>query len=447
MSSDLDTIVALATPPGQGGVAVLRLSGAQALAIGKQISGKIPPPRRAVFSDFHATDGAVIDQGLLLYFRAPHSFTGEDVVELHGHGGVAVTQSLLQACVDAGARLAEAGEFSKRAFLNDKIDLAQAEAIADLISARSQAAARAASRSLQGVFSREVDTLADDLLALRVYIEAALDFPEEDIDFLSEGDVAARLHAWGARLEALFAQTSQGCLLNEGVNMVLLGKPNAGKSSLLNALVGEERAIVTEHAGTTRDIVRETVVIEGIPVNILDTAGLRESDDVIEQEGIRRSRAAMAQADIVVWIHDSTAPDDAAYEAALADKPAASALLQVYNKADLLDENARRADPERLWLAAKTGVGLDAFTRQVAQMLGKEQREETPFIARERHVRALRRAHTHYQQACAQMAGARLGELIAEDLRLAHHALAEITGAVSADDVLGAIFSSFCIGK
>ncbi|UJF24691.1 tRNA uridine-5-carboxymethylaminomethyl(34) synthesis GTPase MnmE [Suttonella sp. R2A3] len=442
-----DTIVALATPPGQGGVAVLRLSGTEALAIAKAITGKTPEPRYAVFSNFQAADGAVIDQGLVLYFRAPHSFTGEDVVELQGHGGVAVTQSLLQECINAGARLAEAGEFSKRAFLNDKIDLAQAEAIADLVSARSQAAARAASQSLQGVFSQKVEALAEELLALRVYIEAALDFPEEEIDFLTEGDIEGRLKTWGAQLEELIGQTSQGCLLNEGVNMVLLGKPNAGKSSLLNALVGEERAIVTEHAGTTRDIVRETVVIEGIPVNILDTAGLRESDDAIEQEGIRRSHQAMAQADIVVWISDATALDEAAREQALADKPAHIPVLDVYNKMDLLDGAQQSEHTERLYLAAKTGDGLNDFTRRVAQLVGKNQREETLFIARERHVRALQRTQEYYQHAYAQTRGARLAELIAEDLRLAHDALGEITGTVSADDLLGVIFSSFCIGK
>lgn len=447
MMSDSDTIVAIATPPGQGGVAVLRISGAKALTIAEKLTGKCPTPRRAVLADFSAADGNVIDQGLVLYFNAPHSFTGEDVIELQGHGGNAVTQLLLQACLDAGARMAEAGEFSKRAFLNDKIDLAQAEAIADLISARSQAAVKAASRSLQGAFSREVEALADDLLKLRVYIEAALDFPEEEIDFLDEGDVAGRLYAWGERLEALLRQTAQGQLINDGIDMVLVGKPNAGKSSLLNALVGDERAIVTEHAGTTRDIVRERVVIEGIPVNVLDTAGLRDSDDVIEQEGIRRSRDALSRADVVVWLTDATDMDGEAKAEALRDVPDTTPLLHVYNKADLVDQAVQKAYQDGVWIAAKTGAGMAEFNRALAALMGKTEQEETLFIARERHLRALDECRGYYHNAVVQIEGARMGELIAEDLRLAHDALGRITGTVSADDLLGVIFSSFCIGK
>ena len=348
--------------------------------------------------------------------------------------------------LDAGARLAEPGEYTRRAYLNNKIDLAQAEAIADLINARSQAAVKAANRSLQGDFSRQIETLAADLLALRIYIEAALDFPEEEIDFLREGDIAARLQGWGERLRTLLAQSTQGRLMNDGINLVIAGKPNAGKSSLLNALVGEERAIVTAQAGTTRDIVRETILIHGMPVNILDTAGLREASDLVEQEGIRRTRQALNQADLILLLRDGSALDDRGDET-LPPESADTPLLLAYNKADQTPPAVQAQHADGLWLSAKTGAGIDALRDAIACAVGRDSREESPYIARERHLRALQQAEDHYQHALAQLHSTQNGELIAEDLRLAHDALGSITGAVSSDDLLGHIFSSFCIGK
>ena len=437
---DDNTIAAIATPPGMGGVSVIRVSGKNAAAIAQTLSGKLPVPRHATLATFRDAQGETVDQGLLLYFPAPHSFTGEEVIELQGHGGVAVTQNLLHAVLAAGARLAEPGEFSRRAFLNDKMDLAQAEAVADLIAARSQAAVQAAQRALQGDFSRAVNALAEEIYTLRRYVEAALDFPEEEIDFLAEGDIEARLLAFGDALARLIAQSEQGRLLNEGIELAIVGEPNAGKSSLLNALAGAERAIVTDLAGTTRDIVREQLVIEGIPVHVLDTAGLRDSGDVVEQEGIRRARKAMAEADIILWLIDGSRAQAAEDIGAPADK----ILLQVWNKADQAGVDA---EDERLWISAKTGQGLERLRQEIARLAGQENREESPFIARARHVEALKRAQHHYQQALAQLRGWRAGELVAEDMRQVHDALGEITGKVSADELLGSIFASFCIGK
>ena len=439
-----DTIAAIATPPGTGGVSIIRISGSAALTIAARISGKTPPPRRATLAHIHDAAGDTLDQALLLYYPAPYSYTGEDILEIQGHGGVAVTQAVLATVLDAGARLAEPGEYSRRAYLNGKIDLAQAEAIADLINARSQAAVKAANRSLQGEFSRESEALAAELLALRIYIEAALDFPEEEIDYLQEGDIAARLRAWGERLRTLRARSQQGQLMNDGINLVIAGKPNAGKSSLMNALVGEERAIVTAQAGTTRDIVRETVLIHGMPVNILDTAGLREASDLVEQEGIRRTRHALTQADLILLLRDGSALDDSADDDAL---PANIPQLLAYNKADQTPPAVQAQHTDGLWLSAKTGAGIDALRDEIARRVGRDSREESPYIARERHLRALQQAEDHYQHALAQLQATQNGELIAEDLRLAHDALGNITGAVSSDDLLGHIFSSFCIGK
>ena len=438
-----DTIAAIATPPGTGGVSIIRISGSAALAIATRISGKTPPPRRATLAHIHDAAGDTLDQALLLYYPAPHSYTGEDILEIQGHGGIAVTQAVLATVLDAGARLAEPGEYSRRAYLNGKIDLAQAEAIADLINARSQAAVKAANRSLQGEFSRESEALAAELLALRIYIEAALDFPEEEIDYLQEGDIEARLRAWGERLHALRARSQQGQLMNDGINLVIAGKPNAGKSSLLNALVGEERAIVTAQAGTTRDIVRETILIHGMPVNILDTAGLREAEDLVEQEGIRRTRHALTQADLILLLRDGSALDDADDD----DLPANIPQLLAYNKADQTPPAVQAQHTDGLWLSAKTGAGIDALRDEIARRVGRDSREESPYIARERHLRALQQAEDHYQHALAQLQATQNGELIAEDLRLAHDALGSITGAISSDDLLGHIFSSFCIGK
>lgn len=449
-----ETIVAIATPSGQGGVAIVRLSGENALEIaGKIAKNPTNTPRMAKFTAFVDQKGELFDQGLMLYFKAPFSFTGEEVVELHCHGGRAVTQLLLEACLAAGARMALPGEFSQRAFLNDKMDLAQAEAVADLIDAQSTAAVKAASRSLQGAFSQVIQELVADLVQLRVYIEAALDFPEEEIDFLAEGDISSRLQLWGERLQRLIEQSGQGRLINDGIDLVLIGKPNAGKSSLLNALLGDERAIVTEQAGTTRDVIKESIVIEGMPVNILDTAGLRDSDDLVEQEGIRRTQQAIKQADIIVLLIDGAkfsldyAQEMAEIEALKQTFPAEIPVMTVYNKADLVSLDFKSQFAQQLWIAAKNGEQIDAFKRNVADKVGRQVREETPFIARERHVNALKKAQLHYQQAVEQLEGYRVGELVAEDLRLVHEALGEITGKMKADDLLGEIFSSFCIGK
>lgn len=434
------TIAAIATPPGTGGVCVIRVSGKEAPAIARRLAGRLPGPRQAALATFRDAQGGVVDQGLLLYFPAPHSFTGEDVIELHGHGGIAVSRALLQAVLDAGARPAEPGEFSHRAFLNDKMDLVQAEAVADLIAARSQAAVQAANRVLQGDFSRIVNRLAEALLHLRRDVEAALDFSEEEIDFLQEDAVETRLAALLDDMARLIAQSGQGRLLNDGIRLAIVGKPNAGKSSLLNALAGEDRAIVSPQAGTTRDIVREHLVICGIPVIVLDTAGLRESDDLIEQEGVRRAQAAMADADMIIRLIDGSSADVAQTVAV----PAGKTVLDVWNKADCVQE---QADDARLWISAKTGQGIGELKRQIARLAGQENHEETPFIARARHMDALNRAQSHMHDALVQMRGLRAAELMAEDLRRAHDALGEITGKIGADDLLGSIFASFCIGK
>ena len=442
-----DTIAALATPPGTGGVAIIRISGGDALAIGEKLSGKNPAPRHATLAELHDADGSLIDQVLLLYYPAPHSYTGEDTLEIHGHGGIAVSRTVLTAVLNAGARLAEPGEYSRRAYQNGKIDLAQAEAIADLINARTTAAVKAATRSLQGAFSQEVNALAAELLTLRAYIEAALDFPEEENDYLGEGDLAARLHHWGERLARLLAQSTQGRLMNDGINLVIAGKPNAGKSSLLNALLGEDRAIVTAQAGTTRDIVRETLNIAGVPVNVLDTAGLRDAADPIEQEGIRRTKQALASADLILLLVDgSTLVDGDDPAAALPPETAATPRLRAYNTADQTPPAVQAQHPDALWLSAKTGAGIDALRHAIAAAVGRDEHEETPYIARERHLRALKQAARHHRDALDQL-DARNGELLAEDLRLAHDALGSITGATTSDDLLGHIFSSFCIGK
>lgn len=446
-----ETIAAIATPPGIGGVCIIRISGAQAHAIAVNITHKKNlVPRQAILSHFYDLSGEQIDQGIVLYFPAPHSFTGEDVVELQGHGGIAVAHALLSATLDFGARLAHAGEFTQRAFLNDKLDLAQAEAVADLIHARSQDALRAANRSLQGVFSQKIDALADELLRLRVYVEASLDFSEDEIDFLGEGKIREKLVDSLQKTQQLLAQSQQGQLLNDGIHLVLAGRPNAGKSSLLNALLGEERAIVTPQAGTTRDIVREDRIIDGIPVHLSDTAGLRESQDLVEQEGIRRSFDAVKRADIVLLLADGSARDNDAraefvsLQEELHQLAPHAQFLVVYNKADLVDEQTAGDD---LWISAKTGAGIETLLKKIATLAGKNQHEETVFIARKRHIRALESVEAHLQRALQQLEQFFVAELVAEELRLAHLALGTITGTVSSNDLLDEIFSGFCIGK
>ena len=452
------TIAAIATPPGRGGVGVVRVSGTGIEALVDGVAGRVPPPRVATVATFRDAHGAPLDQGLVLYFPAPASYTGEAVAEFHGHGGPSVLRLVLARCVELGARLAEPGEFTQRAFLNGKLDLAQAESVADLIDAATATAARAAARSLSGEFSREVHALVDALIELRTYTEATLDFPEEDIEFLRAGDVEARLAAIRARLAHLLATARTGALLRDGLTIVLVGEPNVGKSSLLNALAREEAAIVTPIPGTTRDPVERVVEIAGIPLTVVDTAGLRATDDAVERIGIERTWAAVGRADLVVLIVDARAAADAlpaGDRAILAKLPAALPRVVVHNKADLAGaaprveaRSAGEATRRHVWLCAKTGDGVPLLEREVLAAVGADGPTEDAFLARERHLAALREAELHLSAAAAHVVAASPPiELFAEDLREAQVALAAITGEFSADDLLGAIFGRFCIGK
>lgn len=450
-----DPIVAVATAPGRGAVGIVRASGADLSPLIEAVCGRPLQARRAHYGPFLDATGAPIDQGLALWFPAPHSYTGETVLELQAHGGPVVLQLLLARCLEAGAgiglRLAEPGEFTQRAFLNDKLDLAQAEAVADLIDASTEAAARSAGRALAGAFSQRVDTLAEQLLQLRLLVEATLDFPEEEIDFLEQAGARGRLAQALDTLQALQAGARQGVLLREGMRVVLAGQPNVGKSSLLNALAGAELAIVTEIPGTTRDRVAETIQIEGVPVHVTDTAGLREdlaAGDEVERIGIGRSWQAIGEADAVIFLHDLTRRGEPGYEAAEAQIAARlpAQALQVYNKADRVTPTA--LPPGAIALSARTGEGLDLLRSELLARAGWQAQPEGVFIARARHLQALARAQQHLRQAQALAAQADAAlDLLAEELRLAHAALGEITGQVSADDLLGAIFSRFCIGK
>lgn len=443
-----DTIAAIATAPGQGGVGIVRLSGPAARTIAEAVAGMDPRPRHAHYARFREVAGEVIDDGLLLYFPAPHSYTGEDVVELQAHGGPLLLDALLRRCHALGSRPARPGEFTERAFINGKLDLAQAEAVADLIAAGSEAAARAARRSLDGVFSQRVQALLEALTGLRVWIEAAIDFPEEEIDFLADAALLERLEATQRTHRQLMAEAERGQRLRDGLHVVILGPPNAGKSSLLNALAGSDRAIVTDIAGTTRDVLRETVRIDGIELTLVDTAGLREGADVVEAEGIRRARAELGAADLVLAVLDERDPA-AGVASVVADLPAGVAVLWLHNKSDLVAMPARelqRPDGRHLWLSAHTGEGLDALRARLREAADHTGEGGGSFSARARHVDALARTGAHLDTALAQLrAGA--GELAAEELRLAQEALGEITGRMLADDLLGRIFSSFCIGK
>ncbi len=454
MTLPADTICAVATPAGRGGVGVIRVSGSRCADLCAHITGQTPVPRSIQYASFKDVDGALIDTGLSLFFRAPHSFTGEDVWELQTHGSPIVLDQLLHVLVHLGCRLARPGEFSERAFLNDKLDLAQAEAIADLIDSRSAAAARNAVRSLQGEFSRLINALVDDITSLRVYVEAAIDFPEEDVDFLSRGDLHGRLAALRARLSAIQAQARQGALLREGIHIVIAGEPNAGKSTLLNALAGTDAAIVTDIPGTTRDVLCQEITLAGIPVHVLDTAGLRDSNDPVEQEGIRRARAAVAEADRVLLLVDvrtrSQLATNAVWRELKEDPAIAGKLTVVFNKADLAGlqpEIQHESGFTTIQLSAKLGSGLDLLRQHILDCVGFHAQEEGGFLARRRHLVALQRAATALTDAALQLEHYKAGELVAEDLRRAQDALGEITGAVTADELLGEIFSSFCIGK
>ncbi|MCM2309105.1 MAG: tRNA uridine-5-carboxymethylaminomethyl(34) synthesis GTPase MnmE [Sulfuritalea sp.] len=441
------TIAAIATAPGRGGIGVVRVSGTGLLPFAELLIGKAPAPRHATLGRFLGADGSAIDQGILLYFPAPHSFTGEDVLELQAHGGPVVLQMLLARCLELGARVAEPGEFSQRAFLNDKLDLVQAEAVADLIEAGTAAAARSALRSLSGEFSREVRALVARLTELRMLVEATLDFPEEEIDILRDTDAAQRLAAFRADLAALLARARAGRLLRSGLQVVLAGMPNVGKSSLLNRLAGEERAIVTEVAGTTRDALRETIQVEGIPLHIIDTAGLRDTDDPVERIGIARAWREIERADVVLQLLDARAGETPADHAIAVRLPPGIERIVVENKCDLAGEAAQRfveGGRVHLRLSAKTGAGIDLLHDELLRVAGWSGHGEDVVLARERHLEALGIAAEKLALAARQLDRI---ELCAEELRLAQEALSRITGEFTADDLLGEIFSRFCIGK
>jgi tRNA modification GTPase len=441
-----DTIAAIATPSGNGGVGIIRISGGNVLDIAHKLSHKSPKPRFAQFASFYDADGSVIDSGLLLYFQAPASYTGEDVLEIQGHGGTVVLNMLLRRVLALGARLANPGEFTQRAYLNNKLDLAQAEAVADLIVSTTEASVRSAQRSMQGVFSAQIYELVDELTALRVYVEAAIDFVDEEIDFLSDGVVQARLEGLQQRIQKILNTAQQGRLLRDGMTVVLAGKPNAGKSSLLNALAGHEAAIVTDIAGTTRDVLRERIQIDGMPLHIIDTAGLRDSDNIVEQEGIRRAKAEMAKADKILLLVDSRETEIDALNDTL---PSGIDIVTVYNKIDLLGLPAKieaTASGTQIHLSIKTGAGMDLLKQYLKESVGFNAASEDVFIARTRHIEALNKAAGFVDNALAQLR-IQAGELVAEELHQAQQSLAEITGEFSSDDLLGRIFSSFCIGK
>lgn len=450
-----DTIVAQATAPGRGGVGILRVSGPHCEAVAQAVLGKVPRLRYAEYLPFLDEQGQVLDQGIALLFKGPNSFTGEDVLELQGHGGPVVLDMLLRRILLLpGIRTARPGEFSERAFLNDKLDLAQAEAIADLIEATSEQAARSALHSLQGDFSRRINELVEELIRLRIYVEAAIDFPEEEIDFLSDGKVAGDLYAVIERLARVQQEARQGALLREGMKVVIAGRPNAGKSSLLNALAGRESAIVTEIAGTTRDVLREHIHIDGMPLHIIDTAGLRHTEDAVEKIGIERAWAEIAQADRVLFLVDGTtteAVDPRQIWPEFVERlPAHIGMTLVRNKADLTGEPL--ATSEELGhpvyrISAKTGLGLDALRQHLKACMGYQGSVEGGFMARRRHLEAINHADEHLQLAKEQLEVYAAGELVAEELRLAQEFLSEITGQFTSDDLLGRIFSSFCIGK
>ena len=456
MNVPRETIAAIATAQGRGGVGIVRISGPLAAKAAEAITGRSLKPRFAHYGPFVDGSEQVIDEGIALYFPGPHSFTGEDVLELQGHGGPVVLDMLLQRCLELGSRLARPGEFSERAFLNDKLDLAQAEAIADLIEASSTQAARNALRSLQGEFSKRVHSLTEALIALRIYVEAAIDFPEEEIDFLADGHVLGMLDEVRTALSTVQKEAGQGALLRDGMNVVIAGRPNAGKSSLLNRLAGREAAIVTEIAGTTRDILREHIHIDGMPLHVVDTAGLRDTDDHVEKIGVERALKAISEADRVLLVVDSTAPEAAdpfaLWPEFLDQRPDPGKVTLIRNKADLSGEAVaveQCADGHvTITLSAKgDDTGLELLREHLKACMGYQQTSESSFSARRRHLEALNIASTHLEHGRAQLTLAGAGELLAEDLRMAQQALGEITGAFSSDDLLGRIFSSFCIGK
>ena len=447
---NVDTIAAIATAQGRGGVGVIRISGRNIEVLANGILGGMPVARRATYSNFLGENGDTLDQGIALFFPAPHSYTGEDVLELQGHGGSPVLQMVLRRCLDLGARLAQPGEFTRRAFLNGKLDLAQAESVADLIDANTTEAARSAMRSLRGEFSNAIRGLVDELIGLRMLVEAMLDFPEEEVDTLDVGRRNALLSNIRSRLEHTLDTAKQGSLLREGVHVAIAGRPNVGKSSLLNRLSGEEGALVSDIPGTTRDIIRQAIQIRGVPLHIMDTAGLRESKDAVENMGIARTHQTLNRADLILLVLDASMGVTLQDQEILAGLPVNTPRLLVYNKADLLGDDVPDISPDPsmnipiVQVSAKTGVGMDELRSKLLKAVGWRDQESGAFMARERHLRALTLAQAHLMQAGAVLPSA---ELFAEELRLAQRALNEITGEFTSDDLLGEIFSRFCIGK
>ena len=450
-----ETIVAQATAPGRGGIGILRVSGPKALEVAQAVLGKCPKPRMADYLPFKDADGTVLDQGIALYFKSPNSFTGEDVLELQGHGGQVVLDLLLKRILQLdGVRLARPGEFSEQAFLNDKLDLAQAEAIADLIDATSEQAARSALKSLQGEFSNKVNQLVDSVIYLRTYVEASIDFPDEEIDFLADGKIEAKLREIINQLDLVRREAKQGSILREGMKVVIAGRPNAGKSSLLNALAGREAAIVTDIAGTTRDVLREHIHIDGMPLHIIDTAGLREATDEVERIGISRAWTEIEQADRIILMLDSSDPDSQHIEKVrsefLSKLPNNMPVTIVRNKVDLSGETVGLKEENgttTVCLSAQTHQGVDLLREHLKQAMGFQTGMEGGFLARRRHLDALEKAAEHLQIGLVQLTEFHAGELLAEELRLVQANLSEITGQFTSDDLLGNIFSSFCIGK
>lgn len=443
-----ETITAQATPPGQGGIGIIRISGPQALQIATKITTQEKLlPRKAIFTKFYDESDQLLDEGLLLYFPAPKSFTGDDVIELQLHGSPVIIDLLLQTCIHHGARLARPGEFSERAFHNGKIDLAQAEAIADLIESGTETAARMATRSLQGVFSEYIHDLVEQLIRLRMYVEAAIDFPEEEIDFLSDGKVQNELQLIIKTLDEVMDKAKQGSLIKEGMTLVIAGQPNAGKSSLMNALSGNELAIVTNVPGTTRDVLREKIQIDGMPIHLIDTAGIRESDNEVEIEGIKRAQQQLQQADHILWVYDAVNdPDHLSF--ANANLPENVAVTFLRNKIDKLSEAPKKNEEEKqISISARTGDGMELLREHLKNVMGYRGEESGEFLARRRHIEVLKRAKKSLDKADSALNEIQAGEILAEELRLTQNALNEITGEFTSDDLLGKIFSSFCIGK
>lgn len=446
-TSPIDTIAAIATANGAGGIGVVRVSGPLSRQIATEILGHCPAPRHAAYLDFKQANGDLIDRGIVIFYPNPHSYTGEDVLELQGHGGTALMQILLARCIDLGARQAEPGEFTRRAYLNDKMDLAQAEAVADVINAATVEAAKSAVRSLSGAFSERINILLAKLIDLRMYVEACLDFPEEEIDFITQGRVGEKLSAIITELSSVFANARQGSLLREGINVVLVGQPNVGKSSLMNQLAGEEVAIVTSIAGTTRDTIKNAIQINGVPLHIVDTAGLRETDDEVEKFGIARTWASLETAHIALLLIDSAHGITETEKSILDRLPQEITKIWVHNKIDVSKEPAKIEEKNHtthIYLSAKTGVGMDLLKAELLKLAGYQNQAEGVFMARARHLQALSDVDLHLQQAATQIGSA---ELVAEELRLAQDALSSITGEFTPDDLLGEIFSKFCIGK